>query len=38
MSDADPIESSLARSGAVEVTVWDRHGDARQAWHERSDS
>ena len=24
--------------GAVEVTVWDRHGDARQAWHERSDS
>jgi hypothetical protein len=37
-ADRIPVLGIGIDHGAVEVTVWDRHGDARQAWHERSDS
>lgn len=36
--DRIPVLGISIDHGDVEVTVWDRHGDARQAWHERSDS
>lgn len=37
-ADRIPVLGISCVDGDIEVIVWDRHGEARQVWHERSDS